>query len=209
MKGKTLKDIPTTYTTSGFKPHELLVIGTYVDKNVLPGFQYKVRKNMSEDYLFNGRALTLESVGMGYGKRLTFEGKNLNENMNFFWSDSHTHGYGLTPQAITTDSIFRIIDSSIKKDIGRITVNNPARSVDSELSMDVQGDGSIQKTIKVHFSGDVVLNNSCNKHNIFVEDMEVQGTAIVQRDYQGTKARINEIILHNFVIDSCRLVPEE
>lgn len=209
VNGVDIKDVPTIYRANGFQPHELIVIGTYIDKNVIPGFQYKVRKNLTEDYLFEGRAVTLESIGMGYGKRLTFEGKRLNDNLNYFWSDSHAAGYGLTPQAISPDSIFRIIDTSIKSDVGRITVNDPARTVDLELQTSVQDNGKIEKTIKVHFSGDVILSNSCNRMNIFMEDMEVQGLAKVQRVDQNSKEKINEIVLENFLMDNCILVPEE
>ncbi|GIY57675.1 uncharacterized protein CDAR_193211 [Caerostris darwini] len=45
IKGEDIKDIPTSYVIGGFAPHEFIVIGTYVDKNILAGSQYKVRKN--------------------------------------------------------------------------------------------------------------------------------------------------------------------
>ncbi len=51
----------------------LALSGTYVDPRITPGFQYRVRQLGSGKYLFKGRAMTLQSIGMGYGKRITFK----------------------------------------------------------------------------------------------------------------------------------------
>lgn len=71
-------------------------VGTYVDPRIVPGFRYRVRLAGSKKRFFNGRALRLVSVGMGYAKRITFEPdqERLNESENHFWSDSNPDGYG-------------------------------------------------------------------------------------------------------------------
>ena len=58
--------------------------GVFVHPSIVPGFRYYVRHCDKQNYLFEGRALALVSVGLGYGKRLTFSGDSLNENNNFF-----------------------------------------------------------------------------------------------------------------------------
>ncbi|GFT80284.1 uncharacterized protein NPIL_246391 [Nephila pilipes] len=209
MKGADIKDIPTSYVIGGFEPNELIVIGTYVDKGILPGFQYKVRKNLGGEYLFDGKALTLETIGLGYGKRLTFQGESLNENDNYFWSDSRLHGYGFTLQAISPNTVFRILDTAINKDIGRIIVNNPAISADTEIGTAVLDSGRIEKRVIVNFSCDVLLSSPSTRQTVFVEDVSVKGEALLIRDGASTKARIAKIVLQEFIEEGCHLLPEE
>ncbi|KFM74707.1 hypothetical protein X975_11707, partial [Stegodyphus mimosarum] len=57
VRGGDIGDIPTCYDLKGFKAGELIVKGTYVDPNIIPGFKYKVRKNLTDEYLFGGKAL--------------------------------------------------------------------------------------------------------------------------------------------------------
>ncbi|GFY48352.1 uncharacterized protein TNIN_389871 [Trichonephila inaurata madagascariensis] len=208
IKGADIKDIPTSYVIGGFEPNELIAIGTYVDKDILPGFQYKVRKNLSDEYLFDGKALTLETIGLGYGKRLTFQGESLNENDNYFWSDSRLHGYGFTLQALSPNSVFTLFDTAVNKDIGRIIVNNPAVLPDTEISTVVLDNGRVEKRVAVTFTCDVVLSSASTQQNVFVEDVSVKGEALLIRD-ASTKARIDEIVLQDFIMDGCHLLPEE
>ncbi|XP_054719727.1 uncharacterized protein LOC129229443 [Uloborus diversus] len=209
VSGKDICDIPTSYEAIGFKPEELIVIGTFVDKNIVPGFKYKVRKNLTDEYLFDGKSLHLESIGLGYGKRLTFQSETLNENKNFFWSDSRTHGYGFTFQPIEQDDIFRIKDISNGQTVGKVTVNNPSVDINLELSTVVQEHGEVQKEVRVQFSCDVTLSDSCNKQNIFVENVTVTGVAIVTRKDTASRAKVEKIIVHDFIIENCELLTEE
>lgn len=98
------------------------VLGTYVDKRIIPGFHYKVRPIGHKSYLFEGNALQLVNIGMGYGKRITFKPDefNLNNNSNFFWSDSYPEGYGFQPQAVFCGMKFDIMDATHR--IGEATV---------------------------------------------------------------------------------------
>ena len=40
----------------------------YVDRRVVPGFCYKIRKLDSNQYMFGGQVVRVSSIGMGYGK---------------------------------------------------------------------------------------------------------------------------------------------
>lgn len=77
-----------------------MLLGTYVDPRIIPGFYYKVRPNDRKEHLFGGRVLKLLSIGMGYAKRLTFQPDSLISPENYLWSDNHPDGLGLEPRAI-------------------------------------------------------------------------------------------------------------
>lgn len=100
----------------------MLILGTYVDSRIIPGFHYKVRPTGHKSYLFEGNALQLVNIGMGYGKRITFKPNmdNLNNNGNFFWSDSYPEGYGFEPQAVFCGMKFNVMDGTRR--IGKATV---------------------------------------------------------------------------------------
>lgn len=59
---------------------------------------------------------------MGYGKRITFKPDryNLNNNSNFFWSDSYPEGYGFQSQAVFCGMKFDIMDTT--HCVGKATV---------------------------------------------------------------------------------------
>ncbi|KAL0838791.1 hypothetical protein ABMA28_016834 [Loxostege sticticalis] len=100
VNGSDIKDIPCQYCVVGLEKYELPVIGTFVDPRIIPGFYYRVRPAGSRRHLFEGRSLLLQSVGMGYGKRITFKPDTLNAPENYFWSDSHPEGIGMETRAI-------------------------------------------------------------------------------------------------------------
>ncbi|XP_035206188.1 uncharacterized protein LOC118181216 [Stegodyphus dumicola] len=205
VRGEDIGDIPTCYDSKGFKPGELVVKGTYVDPKIIPGFRYKVRKNLNDEYLFGGKSLRLESIGLGYGKRMTFESYTLNENDNFFWSDSYGPGYGLQLQAVDPDENFHIMDTSLGKKIGRAIV---CKSESNEISSAVSEDGQIQKECRVYIICDVILNDSSNMQNIYIEDVATQGVAQILRNANSSKAELQKIILDNFILEGCQLLPE-
>lgn len=80
-----------------------------MDPRIIPGFSYKVRPNDRKQHLFNGRALRLISIGMGYAKRLTFEPDSLVEPNNYLWSDNHPDGLGLEPRAVEKGMRFAVM----------------------------------------------------------------------------------------------------
>lgn len=115
--GKDIGDIPTEYNINDLQAHELPVIGTYVDPNVLPGFRYRVRLGggKEEEYLFDGKALLLTRVGPGYGKRLSFEDKDILCNENFFWSDSNPDGgFAFSIHCLSEGERFGVFDCENK-----------------------------------------------------------------------------------------------
>ncbi|KAJ0176590.1 hypothetical protein K1T71_007769 [Dendrolimus kikuchii] len=108
VNGGDIADIPCQYCIVGLEKYELPVIGTYVDPRIVPGFHYRVRPAGSRRHLFEGRSLLLQSIGMGYGKRITFKPDCLNAPENYFWSDSHPEGIGMEPRAIHPGMKFTI-----------------------------------------------------------------------------------------------------
>lgn len=120
VSGKDIGDIPTKYTMTGLQDYEIPVVGTYVDPRIVPGFSYRVRPNDRKDHLFDGRALKLVSIGMGYAKRLTFKPDSLVNPENYFWSDNHPDGVGLEPRAVHTGMKFKI--SADGHDFGEASV---------------------------------------------------------------------------------------
>lgn len=97
-----------------------LISGTYVDRRIIPGFYYRVCPNGHKEHLFQGRALKLLSIGMGYAKRLTFEPDSYASPDNYLWSDNHPDGLGLEPRAIHKGMRFRVVADG--RDIGEASV---------------------------------------------------------------------------------------
>lgn len=97
------------YTTAQIINVGLFSSGTYVDPRIIPGFYYRVRPNDRKEHLFQGRALRLLSIGMGYAKRLTFQPDSLVEPNNYLWSDNHPDGLGLEPRAVHEGMRFNVI----------------------------------------------------------------------------------------------------
>lgn len=97
------------------------MIGVYIDKRVIPGFKYRVRPlpgigedSMRNECLFDGRALTLKSIGRGYARRFTFEAdkNSLNTNKNYFWSDNRQEGYAFELEVISENDKFTLYDAN-------------------------------------------------------------------------------------------------
>lgn len=167
-----------------------------------------MRKNFTNEYLFDGEAKYLESIGLGYGKRITFEGETLNENNNYFWSDSHAHGYGFILETISHEDIYNIFDTKTGEVIGRVLINDTSLTDDVTTSTTVGELGYVEKEVQVHFNCDVMLNDPTNDQNLFIEGVPVKGKAIVVRENLYSKAKINQIFLEDFIRDSSLLIPE-
>lgn len=65
-------------------------------------------------YLFGEKALTLQSIGRGFARRLTFEpvDSTLNENNNYFWTDSNPDGFVFEIEAVSVGEKFTIYDAN-------------------------------------------------------------------------------------------------
>lgn len=102
--------------STGLLPRELPIIGTYVHPEIIIGAKYKVRSLRTNKHLFGGAALTLLSIGRGYGKRITFESESLLYSDNYFYSDSCQDGYGFTIEALSVGDYFRwVLDVITRK----------------------------------------------------------------------------------------------
>ncbi|KAK4312464.1 hypothetical protein Pmani_016127 [Petrolisthes manimaculis] len=183
VSGENINDVPTKYSIKGLLPHELPVIGTYVDARIATGFHYRVRPADSRRPLFQGCPLLLQAIGRGYGKRLTFAGDKLNNNENYFWSDSNPEGYGFTIQAVSPGDYFRI-RSSCDEDLGRARVFR-ADVPQVEESTTISTEGHLTKRVRVTLTCDITFNNE-EDHTLIVT-----GTAVVER--RGRVARVSRL----------------
>ena len=89
----------------------LTLSGFEVDSRIVPGFRYRVRCIGNEEWLFDGETRRLDSIGLGYGRRLTFQGDRLNNNDFYFWSDSSPTGFAFSIQALKEGDVFTLFNS--------------------------------------------------------------------------------------------------
>ncbi|XP_069995621.1 uncharacterized protein [Penaeus vannamei] len=179
LSGDKIGDVPTKYYVTGLLPHEQPVAGTFVDPRILTGFSYRVRPADAKKHLFGGAALVLQGIGRGYGKRLTFASTSLNNNENYFWSDSHPEGYGFSIQAVVPGDSFRIMSSS-GEEVGRAQVFR-ADLPQVEESSTVSSEGHVTKRVRVTVTCDVTFHGEDDR------TLAVTGTAVVVR--RGRVAR--------------------
>ncbi|XP_076064177.1 uncharacterized protein LOC143038612 [Oratosquilla oratoria] len=184
VSGQKYGDVPTKYTITGLQSHEIPVIGTYVDPRIVPGFQYRVRPVDSNKPMFGGSALLLQSVGRGYGKRLTFASSSHNHNDNYFWSDTHPEGYGFSIEVLAAGDSFRIEDKC-GNDLGRAVVFR-ADAPQLEEDMEVTNNGHVIKRVRVTFTCDVNFNGEDST-------VAVTGTAVATRRSRGGQASVTHI----------------
>ena len=172
LKEITPTNIPVEYSFKELKNYELPVIGTYVHSHILPGFRYRVRLSDTNDYLFGGKALKLESVGQGYGKRITFESKDILENNNFFWSDSHEAGFAFSPEILSGGDVFEVTDSS-GKGVGTFSVDwvEPQQKI---TRVTLEKHNAVNIHAKVNLCGSMRLLSQYEKH------MPLTGEAIIK-----------------------------
>ena len=132
---------------SDLKNHELLAINGHIDSEIAPGFRYRVREIETQKDLFNGQAKYLESIGQGYGKRLTFESDDILENDNFFWTDSNEFGYAFSLQAVSIGDVFVAKTGNIELGFAKVVqVRDSQRIVSSEIQA-----GAVMKKVEVEF----------------------------------------------------------
>jgi len=190
LNGSSIGDAPTMYTMTGLEPYEMPVIGTYVDPRVIPGFHYKVRPTGHKNYFFEGNALQLVNIGMGYGKRITFkpDSQNLNNNTNFFWSDSYPEGYGFQPQAVFCGMKFEVMDGT--QNIGEATVfrcDNP-QIEDQQCIVKGKNGVTVTKYIHVDVTCQVILKS--DKFDQESHALRVSGTAVVVKCPKQNEAKL-------------------
>lgn len=88
-----------------------------MDPRVVSGFKYYVKPLQAPGVvphvlppLFNGRALTLQTIGRGYSRRFTFEADKhqLNNNDNYFWSDNRQEGFAFELEVVSVGDKFTV-----------------------------------------------------------------------------------------------------
>nr|CAD7455029.1 unnamed protein product [Timema tahoe] len=191
VSGQLIGDVPIKYTVIGLNVYEIPVIGTYVDPRIIPGFDYRVRPAGSKHHLFQGRALTLTSVGPGYGKRLTFapDLKCLNSPNNYLWSDSHPEGLGFEPRALHVGMRLAIVSES--EELGEAVVFRTDYAQQEEKQEVVFGmEGT---TVTKYIYVDVTCHVTLKSQEDIVEAMRVSGTAVVVREPGQPKARLRRV----------------
>ncbi|ESO83469.1 hypothetical protein LOTGIDRAFT_236612 [Lottia gigantea] len=201
VNGAEHNDVPIEYTIRGLKSHELPVKGVYVHGQIAPGFPYKVRYNGSEKYMFGGEARCLQSIGMGYGKRLTFTGDTLNDKDCYFWSDSHPEGFAFNIAAVKQNEKF-IILNSLMEPIGEAVVNYVNEDQHEESSEVVNG----VVTKKVRVTLQCSVNFSQKRYHGLVDLHQtnfetINGTALLTKQKRERKAKldlIENVFLGNF-----------
>nr|CAD7266478.1 unnamed protein product [Timema shepardi] len=191
VSGQLIGDVPIQYTVIGLNAYEIPVIGTYVDPRIVPGFDYRVRPAGGKHHLFQGRALTLTSVGPGYGKRLTFapDLKCLNSPNNYLWSDSHPEGLGFEPRALHVGMRLAIVSES--EELGEAVVfrTDYAQQEEKQEVVSCMEGTTVTKYIYV----DVTCHVTLKSREDIVEAMRVSGTAVVVREPGQPKARLRRI----------------
>lgn len=210
VSGAAINDVPTTYTITGLEPFEMPVIGTYVNPRIVPGFEYRVcPAGNRRRHLFQGESLRLVSIGMGYAKRLTFEASPgcLNNNSNYFWSDTHPDGVGFEPRAIHVGMKFNIYAGEQR--LGYATVfrtDSHQAEERQELIENYEGVPgiSVMKFIQIDVLCQVMLEQvgDGGKH-VKIDDvhrMRVAGTAILVKLPRTNRAKLLRI--ENIGLDS-------
>jgi len=161
-----------------------------VDKRILPGFQYRVRKlggRNPERYLFRGKALALQSIGMGYGKRITFEGDTLNQNSNYFYSDTNPAGFALSLVAVSAGDQFTVTTPETEHPVAEVRLIE----VESQEEIDcvVEEDMNLVKRVQLSFCFDV---DYASDHGLMAlysrQRLQATGTAVVERKKNARKA---------------------
>ena len=182
-----------------------------MDPSINPGFHYRVRvlgRSTNSTYLFGGRALLLKSVGIGYGKRITFASEKLNENRNYFYSDTNEDGYGFELVTITEGDVFTVFSKELGRSIGQAHVNSVLN--ERECDRTVTCEGTVQKhvtyevIISLRYAGDV--------HGLLCllsdEEVSMSLMAVVEKPKGSKVATMKQLCdIKHHVFGSCMLLP--
>uniref|UniRef100_A0A1B6ESN8 Uncharacterized protein n=2 Tax=Cuerna arida TaxID=1464854 RepID=A0A1B6ESN8_9HEMI len=187
LDGATLRDIPALYRVPALHSHELAVVGVWVDPRVITGFKYRVRplEEKRGKYFFSGRALELQSIGRGYSRRFTFQPNNgrLNDNDNYFWSDSRPDGFTFELEVVSVGDKFTVFDANnVAVAIMEVV---DTQTPQEEVDHTVLKDGTVQKTVKVQMLGKVEWFESCAAAVV-----PVSGTAVATRAKSARSASV-------------------
>ncbi|XP_057650884.1 uncharacterized protein LOC130890683 [Diorhabda carinulata] len=159
LDASSLGDIPGQYTICALEPHQLPVVGVYIDPRVVPGFKYLVRPlpevgkpSTMNKCLFNGKALTLTSIGRGYARRFTFESDKFIGNDNYFWSDNRPEGYAFELELLSEGDKFTFFNPNGEPEgtVEVLSIEGPQTEIFSSFK-----NGLVDKRATVTFTGKV------------------------------------------------------
>ena len=185
VSGKSIGDLPTSYRVPSMKPHEKLVIGTYVHPDIVPGFHYNVRLNNSAEFLFGGRSLLLESIGQGYGKRFTFESDDILNNNNFFWSDSNfDDGFAFAINVLNVGEIYDAFKLNSKVGTIKVLEVSPNQEIISSKNNSVTLEH--EKKVLVNFQCSMLVDGKESFHK------EVFGYVLMTKNAFQQKAVLKD-----------------
>lgn len=161
-----------------------------MDKRILPGFRYRVRKLGGlnpERYLFKGKALTLQSIGRGYGKRITFEGETLNSNSNYFYSDTNPAGFGLSLVAVEAEQQFSVTGVEDTHPLAEAKIVSVLAQ--SEVCSRLEEDKSLVKEVRVTVNFDIEYVGGHRMMPIYLpQRLQATGIAMIERKHRARKA---------------------
>ena len=160
--------------------------GTYVDPRIVPGFFYRVRPAYGRKNLFGGQALLLKSIGLGYGKRIVFESSQLNDNINYFWSDSFSDGFGFSIQVVFAGMEFVIQDEDGAV-IGQAHIFK-ADAPQIEEDHLIFSAGTVSKRVRVDVNCHIRFD-----HENDVRTLRVNGIAVVKKGQNDCQAYVSSI----------------
>lgn len=178
--------------------------GTYVEKDIVPGFPYRVRCLGTDNYLFGGSPKLLQTIGMGYGKRLTFEGSSLNgNNTNYFYSDSSPSGYAFSVVAVRPGDRYVVVDDC-RRPVGEATVDGVEHQ--QEIAPGDTDNGGVVKHLQVSFSCTVRYGGQPHGYMSLYADKSLclTGVAVLDKPKGARRSsapRIEQVQLPHF--DSC------
>nr|XP_023019872.1 uncharacterized protein LOC111508557 [Leptinotarsa decemlineata] len=208
LDASTIGDLPAQYTICALEPHQLPVIGVYIDKRIVPGFKYCVRplpevggRSTANKCLFDGKALTLQSIGRGYARRFTFEAEQnkLNDNDNYFWSDNRPEGYAFELELLSEGDKFTFfgLNREPQGTVEVLTLEAPQTEIANSLTK-----FGIEKRATVEFTGKVEYYETG-----VAKPMHLTGTVVSLKTKGKARAEIVKIINVSIKNQRCFLLP--
>ncbi|XP_071449412.1 uncharacterized protein [Hetaerina americana] len=207
----SLGDFPARYEipASWVRRNEFPVVGIYIDPRIVPGFRYKVRSLFGPvpadcnagatkglNYLFGGRALTLLSIGQGYSHRFTFEADadRLNNNGNYFWSDSLPNGFAFELVVVSPGDKFTVHDANhlVMGTLEVVRLEMPQMETGQRQSAETT-DGEkrgTEKTIRLRMQ----CKFECFETGCTTQVVTVSGMAIVRKSPGSKAAKLIRIV---------------
>lgn len=133
----------------------------------------------------------LQSIGMGYGKRLTFKSDTRNLNDCYFWTDNNPEGFGFSISAISKGDNFMIYDA-MNQSVGELVIES-VEGPQIEESM-TACKGEVRKMVRVRFTCSVHRHVKF-EHNLYtngINDIQVaEGEAELVKTRKSKEASIS------------------